>query len=229
VQCTDATGPAIDGVDEVARFDGDPSQLNKFRVECYTRLTTSGPTLYLDTDMVCLQPLDLEAALDGQEAAVCLRQYNKDMPLAVDAMGVDLREYAGCTLGEVYPYVACTVITQGPRFWNACLDDMHNMPRKFWRWFSDQEAMRNLIDRDHFKVALLPESIYACLVDVETDPSINPKICHFKGPARKQMMLDFAQQIGLIRLGQIGPNPNAAATAPGEPIAISSKNDLLDQ
>ena len=208
VQCTDATGPAIEGVNDVVRFEGDSSLLNKFRVECYTRLPTKAPTLYLDTDMVCLQPLDLEAALDGQEAAVCLRQYNKDMPISVDAMGVDLSEYSGRTLGDVYPYVACTVITDGPRFWNACLDDMRTMPPKFWRWFSDQEAMRNVIDRNGFKVAFLPESIYACLVDVETNPSANPKICHFKGPARKQMMLDFARQVGWL-----GHNENIFAGA----------------
>ena len=212
VQCTDAAGPAVAGVDDVVRFDGDAARPMRFRLECFARLPTSVPTLFLDTDMICVRRLDPEAALEGREAAVCLREYNKDMVLQVDAMDVGLDEYAGRVIGEIYPYVGCAVATNGPRFWNACLDNMRSLPPKFWNWFGDQEAIRNVIDRDGFKVAFLPESIYACLGDVETDPSTNPRIFHFKGPGRKQSMLDCARQFGFL-----GRNENIFA-GPAAPV-----------
>ena len=183
VQCTDLVSPQIFGVDEVTRFAGDTTQPMRFRLECFARFPTSAPTLFLDTDMICVQPVDPAAALEGHEAAVCLREYNKDLPLDTAAMDVDLSEYSGRKLGDVYPYVGCAVATNGPSFWNACLDNMRGLSPKFWRWFGDQEALRNVIDRGGYKVGWLRESIYACLADVETDPTTNPKICHFKGPA----------------------------------------------
>lgn len=198
IQCTDHVSPAVDGADRVVRFDGDVDRLMLFRVSAFAAMTISEPTLFLDTDMICLQPIDPKAALDGAEAAVCRREYHRDILLDPRAMNIDLSEYAGRTLDEVYPYLACAVICRQPEFWTACLDELRRMPPKFLRWFGDQEAMRIVVNARRDRTRWLPESLYACLADVETDPSKNPKLCHFKGPGRKQMMLDCAKTIGLI-------------------------------
>ena len=197
IQCTDAATPAIEGADRVVRFDGDAERLMLFRTSAYARLAIDQPTLFLDTDMICLAALDLDALLSGAEIAVCRREYNRDMPLNPEAMGIDLSEYAGCLLGNVYPYIGCATACRNSGFWNACLDEMHRLPPKFHRWFGDQEALRNVVDARTDSIRWLAESIYACLADVETDPTTHPKICHFKGPERKQMMLTCAKTIGL--------------------------------
>jgi hypothetical protein len=198
IQVTDRISPDIAGVDEIVRFDGDSSHPMGFRLECYAMLPTRVPTLFLDTDMICVQPIDPAAALERNSAAVCLREYLKDMPLDTGAMGVDLSEHRGRRLGDVYPYVGCVTAASGPEFWNACLAELRRLPAKFWHWFGDQEALRNVVNGGTYKVGWLPESIYACLVDVETDPTKNPKICHFKGPARKRLMLQCAVQAGFL-------------------------------
>jgi hypothetical protein len=58
--------------------------------------------------------------------------------------------------------------------------------------------MRIVVDSNEFKIGWLPETVYACLLDVEQKPSINAKIYHFKGPERKQLMLACAGQAGLL-------------------------------
>jgi hypothetical protein len=198
IQVTDRVSPDVAGVDEIVRFDGDSSHPMGFRLECYARLPTRVPTFFLDTDMICVQPIDPAAALEGNSAAVCLREYLKDLPLDTGAMGVDLSEHRGRTLGDVYPYVGCVTAAGDPKFWNSCLDELRRLPAKFWHWFGDQEALRNVVNGGAHKVGWLPESIYACLVDVEIDPTKNPKICHFKGPARKRLMLQCAVQAGFL-------------------------------
>lgn len=198
IQCSDRASPAVAGVDEVARFDSDPSRLMTFRLEAFAGLAIRQPTFFLDTDMICLQPLDPAAALQGQDVAVCRREYQRDMMLDPSAMNMDLREYRGRTIGEVYPYLACAVATAGPAFWASCRDDLARLPEKFRVWFGDQEAIRNVVDSGRYSVGWLHESTYACLIDIETDPAASPKICHFKGPGRKQLMLDCARQAGLL-------------------------------
>jgi hypothetical protein len=197
IQCSDGMTPQVAGADTVVRSEGDVRNLMLFRTSAYANLPVTHPTLFLDTDMICLEPLDPTAALNGGDVAVCLREYGRDTLLNPDAMGIDLSEYVGRKLGDVYPYIGCAVVTEGPDFWKSCLDEYLRLPAKFHKWFGDQEAIRNVVNARLDRVRWLPESVYACLADVETDPTKRPKICHFKGPGRKQMMLDCAKDVGL--------------------------------
>ena len=197
VQCTDRESPDVAGVDDVVRIDGDTNRLMTFRLRCFAGLSFNGPTLFLDTDMVCADRIDPAGELSGHDVAVCMRDYNKDMPLDPAAMDIDLREYAGRTLDEVYPYLACAVIARNADFWSACLDNLNGLPDKFHRWFGDQEAMRNVIAAGR-SVGRLSESLYACLPDMVHDPAHRPKLFHFKGPMRKQWMIDGARAAGWL-------------------------------
>jgi hypothetical protein len=201
-QCTDRVTPAVEGVDDVARFDGNISRLMTFRLEAFARFHQVGPTFFLDTDMICLRPLDSEAALQGKDIAICRREYEPQTLVNPHAMGMDLAEYRGKTLDEVYPYLACAVVTRTPDFWAACRDALETMPEKFRIWFGDQEAMRVVVDSGRFTAAWLGESSYACLLDMETGRNAQPMICHFKGQARKPLMLSTARRLGLL-----GPPP----------------------
>jgi hypothetical protein len=69
----------------------------------------------------------------------------------------------------------------------ACLDALHRLPAKFWRWFGDQEALRNVVNRGTHKIGCLPESIYACLVDVETDPTKKPQDLPLQGSSTQEI------------------------------------------
>jgi len=198
VQCADRVSPQVSGVDDVLRIDADAGNLMTFRLQAFAGLAGNEPTLFLDTDMVCARPIDPAAELDDCDVAVCLREYNNAMPLDTRAMGINLTEYEGRTLGDVYPYLACAVIAKDAAFWTACLEDLRRLPAKFHKWFGDQEAMRNVIKAGGHKVGWLRESIYACLPDMHTDPSHGPKLFHFKGPLRKQMMIDGARQAGWL-------------------------------
>jgi len=197
-QCTDRATPSVDGVDAVSRYDGDSSRLMTFRLEAFAQLKPTGPTFFLDTDMICLRALDADAALDGKDVAVCRREYQRDTMINPRAMGVDLAEYAGKTLDEVYPYIACATITRSPVFWAACRDALNRMPNKFRVWFGDQEAIKEVVGSQAFTTAWLGERTYACLPDMEANPAAQPKLLHFKGPARKGMMLEMAKVRGLL-------------------------------
>jgi len=198
IQCTDRGSPDVAGVDDVVRIDGDTSRLMTFRLRCFAGLSFNEPTLFLDTDMVCADHIDAASALSDHDVAVCVREYNKDMLLDPAAMDLDLSEYAGRTLDEVYPYLACAVIARNAEFWSACLDNLNGLPAKFHRWFGDQEAMRNVIAAGGRSVGRLRESLYACLPDMIHDPAHRPKLFHFKGPMRKQWMIDGAREAGWL-------------------------------
>jgi hypothetical protein len=200
-QCTDRVSPTVDGVDDVIRIDGDTSRLMTFRLHCFAGLSFNEPTLFLDTDMVCADRIDAAGELGDHDVAVCVREYNKDMLLDPAAMDIDLREYAGRTLDDVYPYLACAVIARNADFWLECFDNLNSLPDKFHRWFGDQEAMRNVIGAGGRSVGRLGESLYACLPDMVRDPAHRPKLFHFKGPTRKQWMIDGAREAGWLGAG----------------------------
>ncbi|MBX9778690.1 MAG: hypothetical protein K2Y71_30325 [Xanthobacteraceae bacterium] len=197
-QCTDGASPAVAGVDEVVRLDSDTGRLMTFRLRSFAGLPISEPTLFLDTDMVCTDRIDAAAELGQHDVCVCVREFNKDMLLDPHAMNLDLREYEGRTLNEVYPHLACAVIAKTPEFWSACLDNLMSLPEKFHHWFGDQEAIRNVIAGGGWSVGSLPESRYACLPHEVDDPAHRPKLFHFKGPMRKQMMIDGARAAGWL-------------------------------
>jgi hypothetical protein len=85
-----------------------------------------------------------------------------------------------------------------PEFWCRCLEEFLRLPAKFQHWFGDQEALRNVVNARRDAIRWLPESIYACFADLEPkrEHATRIKLCHFKGPGRKQMLLDCAKMIG---------------------------------
>jgi hypothetical protein len=195
-QCSDKTTPVIDGVDAVSRLPGDTGNLMTFRLESFARLNRPGSALYLDTDMLCVKSLDPDASLNGCDVAVCSREFNREDALNTRFRGLDLSEYTGKTLGEVYPFVACATVSVGGSFWADCLANLSALHPKFHCWYGDQEAIRNVIHSGKYKAAFLPEGVYGCLPERRTGTP--PSLLHFKGAARKPIMLEYAREMRLI-------------------------------
>src|SRR6185436_4417473 len=191
VQCTDKSSSAVVGVDQVSRLDGDSAKLMTFRLASFAALEAGAPMLFLDTDMIVLRKLDFTAMLDGYDVAICRREFDINVEINTRLRNLEFAEHTGRTLGEVYPYLACTTLTRDNAFWLACLEELEKLDAKFHVWYGDQQAMREVVDRGRFRVRLLPESVYACLPN-RPQKSSAPRILHFKGPALKQAMIDTA-------------------------------------
>ena len=202
IQCSDRQSPEVPGVDRVARFDGDSSKLMTFRLSCFSRLSQIGPAVYLDTDMICVRPLDPAAILGDANIALCKREYEVNHLLSKELRSL-LPEYTDRTLGEIWPYVACCSVTQGPEFWIDCAAELATLNTKFQDWYGDQEAMRNIATLGKYKIRNLPETIYGNLDAIGkraaagTSPT-PPRLIHFKGLRGKRHMAEYAKKIGLI-------------------------------
>lgn len=194
VQVSDAQSPAIEGVDDVVRRPMTDSNVMLFRMRCFAALPADEPTWFLDTDMLCSRPLKLEEPDTG--VAVCLREFGKDGIFNHRFGGMDMAEYAGRTLGSIYPYVGCTTYLNNSRFWSDCLANMEALDPKFFNWYGDQEAIRNVVDSGRHEASMLKESLYACLPEHEAQVS-SPYIFHYKGQ-RKALMLQRAAAQGFL-------------------------------
>ena len=197
IQCTDHDTLAIDGVDAVSRFDGDPKKLMTFRLGSFAALNRRDPAIYVDADMLCVQSLDPATILAGCDVAVCGREYGLSILINPEFRGMDFSEHGDKTFGQVYPYVACATISADGLFWADCLANLNALHPKFHRWYGDQEAIRNVVNSGRYRFTVLPESIYGFLPG-EAFGRMPPRLLHFKGNDRKPAMFDYAKRLGLI-------------------------------
>lgn len=195
IQCSDRLSPEIEGVDTVRRFDGDTTNLMTFRLQCFAGLERHLPALYVDTDMLCARPLNPAAILGSHDVGVCKREFDGGDLLNTRFKGMDLCEYEGKTLGDVYPYIACATVTAGSAFWRECMANLTGLHPKFHFWYGDQEAIRNVVNGGRFNTIALPESVYGCLPERQGSGPKAPRLLHFKGAARKPMMFDYARRL----------------------------------
>ena len=117
-----------------------------FRLRSFAGLPISEPTLFLDTDMVCVDRIDAVSELSEYDVSVCVREFNKDMLFDPRAMDIDLREYEGRTLDESIRIFACAVIAKNPEFWSLSLNNLIVAAGQISSIvFGEQEAMRNVL------------------------------------------------------------------------------------
>lgn len=181
VMCTDTTTPDVMGVTDRFETAVDVDNLMYARVKAYSRLEIEGPTVFLDTDMIVQSEIDVEEMLSGTQVSFCRRTFANDAEFNIEQRGIKFDEYAGKTIGELYPYVGCAVATNDTRFWSEVLKIFDSLDPKFKRWYGDQEALR--IYAEKYGAAEFSESVYGCLPEHKTDEA---KILHFKGPSRKK-------------------------------------------
>ncbi len=186
IQCADPLTGQVTGTTDIYRHDGDISNLMTFRLQAFSALGLQEPAIYLDTDMLVLTKLDSEVILSGADVACCERSFGRDSLINTSFRGMNLSEYKGKTLNEVYPILAAFTVTRTSSFWSVCSDRLQELDKKFHFWYGDQEAIRDVAGLNRFDVRLIPESIYACLPEFSKRTS--PKVIHFKGAQRKKLM-----------------------------------------
>ena len=197
-QCSDLHTPQVEGTDAVQRLDEDVANLMTFRLSCFSQLKIEAPTIFLDTDMLCLKCLDLPGILRDNDIAVCHRQFEIKQFVNINFKRMNLCEYTGKTFGQAWPYLACATITKSTDFWVDCLQNLLQLHPKFHLWLGDQEAIRNVVASNKYKTGLLPESIYACLPEVRSLYGQQVKLLHFKNAKRKEIMVDQAKKMGFV-------------------------------
>lgn len=180
IMCTDTDTPDVMGVTDRFETGVDRENLMYSRVKAYARLNYDAPVLYLDTDMIVQSKLDADDLLGDKDIALCRRTFNNDMHIN-PKQRIDLSEYEGKGMGDVYPYVGCAVATRDGKPWQELLRLYESLDTKFKKWYGDQEVLRYYAEMN--SIAEFPESIYGCLPEHATDEA---KILHFKGPSRKK-------------------------------------------
>ncbi len=182
VMCTDTDTPDVMGVSDRFEIEIDRDELIHGRIKAYARLAMEGPTIFLDTDMLVQGEIDPAMMLADAEVAVCRRSFNCDGGFNTELRGLVFDEHKGKTMDQVYPYVFCALVTDGPKFWEDLLAVYDTLDPKYRKWYGDQEALRVYAESN--EVATFPESIYGCLPEHKTDDA---KILHYKGATRKQL------------------------------------------
>lgn len=194
IQISDTNTKPLPNVDKFISIE-QTVDIMMFRLEAFSSYDPSGLTVYLDTDMLVVQPIEENDLLGTEDVALCKRVFDFDLPFNTSFVGLDLSEYKGKSLGEVYPYIACCTVTRSNDFWRSCVESLRLIDPKFQKWYGDQEAMKDVISRGDYKFRELPESVYACLPDRFNPNSMPPKLFHFKGAARKKMLKDFTKNL----------------------------------
>lgn len=182
IQVTDAATPTIPGVTRAVVMDIDRTHLMLARTSAWANLGLNVPALYLDTDMIVNRPISVARALGEGSVAMCRRSYNRDAIFNIRQRGLEFPEYAGRTLDSLYPYVGCCTITADAGVWADLTEMYYALPEKFWRWYGDQEVLREYA-RMH-PVIDLPESEWAGLPEFGG----HPLITHYKGQ-RKSLLV----------------------------------------
>ena len=194
IQCSDETTPLVEGVDHVQRGEYDPNRLMIGRLRAFSSLGLTRPALYLDTDMLVIKPIQINEILQGKHASFCARSFNFYGPFIGSQRGLDFSEYAGQPLGEVYPYVACSTITQDWTVWGELAKTLEGLHPKFKQWYGDQEAMKTWAKKNPVQFKTHTERELGCLPE-EKEHLPGASILHFKGVARKPLMLKLFQRL----------------------------------
>jgi hypothetical protein len=106
---------------------------------------------------------------------------------------MDLSEYKGKTIGEVYPFVACFTYAANYKFWEECYKILINLNKKFHYWYGDQEALRIINDQKKFNIGYLDESLICSPPEIINKNKVYS--IHFKGLHRKKLMINLAEKI----------------------------------
>ena len=196
IQCTNLPEYRVPGIDQLFLEDGDTSNLMTYRLQVFSNLGLNSPAIYLDTDILITRKPNIEALLGDKEIAVCRRSFSNEALINTRFRGMDLSEYKGKTLGQVYPYLASFNITKTHRFWDDCKDHLSKIDKKFHYWYGDQEAMREVIKTKNYSFSEMEESDVSCLPEFLKSQK-NPLAIHFKGESRKNLMHNFSAYLGL--------------------------------
>mgnify|MGYP001241938364 CR=1 FL=1 len=114
---TDLSTKDIEGVTKTVRLDLDSENLMISRLEGFSKLELNKPAVYIDTDVLVVKPIPI-SLFEGKDIILCNRSFSNDALINTSFRGMDLSEFAGRTLGEVYPFLACFTYSKNYKFWH---------------------------------------------------------------------------------------------------------------
>ncbi|MBU3694052.1 MAG: tetratricopeptide repeat protein, partial [Rhodocyclaceae bacterium] len=197
-QCSDSLTPAVEFVDEVVRVGVNPDFLMLGRTAGFAKVQLQALAVFLDTDMLLLAPLEVPI---HARTLLCRRSFDRDRYFNAYFRGMDFSEYAGKTLDEVYPILACFTATSDPKFWAQCHARNLRLPGKFHRWYGDQEVLREEWRTARpGDIAVVDEREFACLPEKNEGQA---RILHFKGSERKSRIQESLA--ALLNTGRRSP------------------------
>lgn len=189
IHCGDERTPHIDGVARRINCEGDRRCLMSFRLKAFADLGLAEPAIYVDTDMLCVTPINAAELTKNNPIRFCARQFNLDWGFNGNFAGLDFSEYDKLPMGEVFPYVACATATTNSEIWRQLHEILERLDSKFKFWYGDQEAIkRYCAAADLHLEAGLPETVFGCLPDYP-DFTAQAALIHFKGAKRKEGMI----------------------------------------
>jgi hypothetical protein len=195
IYCTDIQSPKIDGVTHRLEFTGNPNEIMTFRLKSFADSKIEEPAIYLDTDMLCLKSFNPAKFLDNKDLCICERSFGKDHLFNANFRGLNYFEYTQKSFGEVYPYLACATITKNSTIWQELSNACNALSEKFRIWYGDQEALKIIAKtKSNNQLGFIPEHTFACLPEYQHYAS-QAIFLHFKGVARKKLMLEYYQLI----------------------------------
>ena len=165
----------------IIEVTGSMDQIMASRLKAFSDLRLERPAIYLDTDMEVLAPINPVKMLSDtkKKALFCRRTFNQNAAFNTLFRGINFSEYADKTLGEVYPYLACTTVAADWRVWDELHMYLKQMDPKYLEWYGDQEAIKKYVKNNTNTVGFIDEYMYGCLP--EYSYLYSPKIVHYKG------------------------------------------------
>lgn len=190
IQVSDEVTPSIPGIARRHTLRVDRYELMSMRLDGFAGLKLGYPAIYLDTDMILLHHCDSKQIIGDKEIVMCRRSFNKESIFNHSFRGMNLSEYKGMKLDDVYPYLACATVTQSSDVWESLAAILEGLDPKYRVWYGDQEALKIFKTRRPLSCGSFLENTYGCIPENLTEyPSA--RIVHFKGAARKIQMQEF--------------------------------------
>jgi hypothetical protein len=186
VQFSDKHTPAIDGVDDVRRLPMESLALLRFRHQA----AVAGEWLFLDTDVIVQK--DVRKVFHGVfHLALTTRNWKHLKP----AYG----------FSERMPFNAGVIFSRSHAFWQDCLEVLETSDVHDQQFMGHQQIICDVAQSGRYRVAYVKGSTYNCPPFVEGgkeggDPDLsrrlvaNAHIVHYKGAARKPMLLKRISQ-----------------------------------
>ena len=194
IHCSDETTPTVEFATQRFNFKSDRQRLMSSRLQAFAELGLDEPAIYIDTDMLCMSPINAGELTKTCTVRFCERQFNLDWEFNGHFAGMDFTEYHQIPLGVVYPYVACATATKDYIVWEKLAQILKTLDPKFQIWYGDQEAIKKFCTQWPLDVGRgLDERVFGCLPE-RKESLARAALVHFKGHGRKHLMREFYER-----------------------------------
>jgi hypothetical protein len=180
VMVSDSGTPPLDGVDRRVDIRGSREEIMLMRMRGFAAAGCEQPAMYLDTDMQVIGRIDPSQILGESDAVLCRRSFDGDSLFNHRFRNMGFDEFAGKSMNEVFPILACATVTRNQGPWVRMSSLVEAMDERLRRWYGDQQALK-LYALESQNTGFFEEKDYACLPEYIGASGGAPKIVHFKG------------------------------------------------